>query len=165
MFYFLRLNVSSKCVVFLLLLKNFFLTLNQTFFCLFYHLHHPIDFRDQNVLLLLFGLSILVFALYFLIFKLTNFTLQNLVSLVNFGSLFFCLLILLFKGLKFVLVFLLLLLGFFKFQAFRVELQLYLFGLLLDLSFFRLVKHQSLMHLVKLILEQIASDTKVIVLF
>ena len=158
MFYFLCLDVDSECVIFSFLFKNFLLSLYQAFFCFLNHFHHAVYLGNQNVLFLLFGLGILVFALNFLIFKFTDFTLQNLVSLVDFSGLFFCLLILLFESLKFVLVFFLLLLSLFKFETFRVELELNLFRLLLNLGFLRLVQHESLVHLVKLVFEQITSD-------
>lgn len=115
---FLGLNLSGECFVFGVLLLYLFSTSGQTFLGLSNQRHHSFNFWNQNVFLFLLGLGVLIFTFYFGVFELTYLGLERLVSVIDLRRLFLCLLELLLKRPQLVLVFLLLLLSFFEFEAF-----------------------------------------------
>jgi len=155
---FLGLNLSGECFVFGVLLLYLFSTSGQTFLGLSNQRHHSFNFWNQNVFLFLLGLGVLIFTFYFGVFELTYLGLERLVSVIDLRCLFLCLLELLLKRPQLVLVFLLLLLSFFEFEAFWVKIKLYLLRLLLNLSFFGLVQHKRLVHLIELLFVDVASE-------
>jgi len=88
----LRLYLINQSIVFVILFFNLFSRFLDTFFGGFYKLHHSFDFWNQNIFFFLLGLSVLIFAFYFSVFKLTDLGLQRLVTVVDFSSFFFSLL-------------------------------------------------------------------------
>ena len=139
LFNFLSLNLGDQCFVFGILFDDLLTATCYALLGLTNQLHHSLDFRYQDVFLLLLCLSVLVFTFNFCVFELTDFGLQSLVSIIDFGGLFLSLFKFLFESFQLVFVFFLLLLGLFKLESFRIEIELDLLGLLLNLGLLCLV--------------------------
>lgn len=113
----LSFDLSRERLVFSILFEYLVASAGNTLLGLSNQLHHSLNFRDQDVLLLLLCLSVFIFTLNFGVFELADFSLEGLVSVIDLRSLFLSLLKLLFKGLQFVLMFFLLLLSLFQLES------------------------------------------------